>query len=244
MPFWLAFGVAQEFEGGGRHRSVTVFPSSFASFDDAANSLVDVDAPVTTGRVTEANAYVVEADTAQQVSLLVRAVLRKEESSSQVHVVQRHIRTRQMPEEPPEVQALNRLHGELCITHQLTELALTCMKGDEHRARLEQHKVALEDFGHAVLVMRGGDVPTGDEALSGSERLGYSHGHIAGAESATFDGTLGALARELWPARYQAALAKQVVSPSDREVLHDLRIELDRFGTAVTEMRRQSGSRE
>ncbi len=45
-------------------------------------------------------------------------------------------------------------------------VALTRVQSDEHHERLDQHRAALEDFGHAVLVMRGGDVPTGDEALS------------------------------------------------------------------------------
>jgi hypothetical protein len=243
MSFWLAFGIAEEFEDGGQGTSVTVLHNHFASFDDAANSLVDTDVPVVGGRVAEANAYVVEADTTERASSLVRTAVMEQRSSSHVQLVQQDIRTRQMPKESPEIEALNRLYGELCITHQLTRLALTRVKRDEHRERLEQHTAVLEEFGYAVLVMRGGtehseasDVPTGAQARSGSERLGYRDGQIEGAESAGFAGALGSLAGELNIARRQAALAKQVVSPSHEKGLDDLSIELDRFGVTVTEL--------
>ena len=243
MPFWLAFGIVEEFEGGGRGMSVGVVQHGFGSFDDAIQSLVDAEVPVVGGHVTEANAYVVEADTIAQASILVRAVLEEHESSSHVQLVQQDIRTRRRaeePEEPSEIGALNRLHGELCITHQLTELALACVKGDEQRERLERHKGALENLGYAVRMMRG-DKPTSATGGSGSARLGYTNGQFVGAESATFAGALASLAGELSIARHQAALAKEIV-PVHEKRLDDLRSELDRFKTTVTEMQHQAGS--
>ena len=239
MPFWLAFGIVEEFDGGGRGISVCVLQNGFGSFDDAAQSLVDAEVPVVSSHVTEANAYVVEADTIDQASILLRAVLEKHESSSHVQLVQQDIRTRRRADEPVEIEALNRLHGELCITHQLTELALACVKGDERRERLERHKGALENLGYAVRMMRG-DKPTSATEGSGRERLGYTNGQVVGAESATFAGALAALAGELSIARHQAALAKEIV-PTHEKRLDDLGNELDRFMTSVTEMQHQAG---
>jgi hypothetical protein len=215
---------------------VYVLDGSFSSFEDAGTSLLHADVPAVRGRVTEANAYVVEADTNQQASLLMRSVFIDQESSAYVQLVQRNVRTRQKPKEPPESEALNRLHGELCIAHQITELALSLTEKGMDRVRLVQHKVALEDFGYAVRVMRGDDVPTGTEAPSGSERLGYAHGQIGGAESATLADALESLAGELSIARHQVDRTIQIVSPSHGERLRDLGMELDTFRNAVTEL--------
>jgi hypothetical protein len=235
MAFWLAFGISEEFESGGG-ASVRVLDGGFRSFEDAVTSLIHADDPVVGGRVTEAHAYVVEADTIQQASLLVRSVFIHQESSAYVQVVQRNVRTQQMPKDSPESEALNRLHGELCIAHQITELALSLAEKETDRIRLDQHKVALEDSGYAVRVMRGDEMPIGTEAPSGSERLGYTNGQLAGAQSATFADALGSLTGELSIARHQADLTIQVVSPSHGERLRELGMELDTFRNMVTEL--------
>jgi hypothetical protein len=171
---------------------------------------------------------------------LVRSVFMDHKTSSKVRLVQQDVHTQQMPRESPEIEALSQLHGELCIAHQLTELALACGNGKEQRERLERHKGALENLGYAVRMMRG-DKPTPATAGSGSERLGYSNGQVAGAESATFGEALASLACELSIARHQAALARTTV-PVHEKRLDDLTSELDRFASTVTEMQHQAGS--
>jgi hypothetical protein len=240
MSFWLAFGISVEFEHGGG-TSVSVREPGWASFGDAVDSLAEADVPVVAGRVIEAHAYVVEADTIQEASSFMRAVFIEHESGPRVKLVQRDVRTQQMPPVPPETEALSRVHGELCITHQLTELALTLVQAPEHRARLDRHKLALEDFGYAVRRMRGDDLPSETEGLSGKERLGYGYAQIGGAESATFSGTLSGLFGELSIARHQVELAEQIVSPFQAKELHAISVELARFGDTVGDLQHQVG---
>ncbi len=234
MPFWLAFGIAEEFESGGG-ASVSVLDSSLRSFEDAVTTLVDADDPIVSGRVSEANAYVVEADTIDQASVLVRAVFISGEESAQVRLVRRNIRTQRRPEEPPEIEALNRLHGELCITHQLTELTLSYAPSDDVRGRLEQHKGTLEGLGYAVRVMRGDELSPAATSQSGRERLGYGYAQIGGAESATFASALASLTCELSIARHQATLTQQDATSYEGE-LEALGRALDHFGETVTEL--------
>ena len=238
MPFWLAFGISEEFERGGGS-SVTVRNPCWASFGEAADSLEVVDVPTVGGRVIEAHAYVVEADTIQEASSFASAVFIEHESGPRVKLIQRDIRTQRMPAEPPETEALNRVHGELCITHQITELALTLVRAPEQRERLNRHKVALEDFGYVVRRMRGDDLSSETEGQSGSERLGYGHGQIGGAESATFSGTLASLFGELSIARHQVDLAEQIVSPVPAKELHVISMELARFVDTVDDLQHQ-----
>jgi hypothetical protein len=240
MPFWLAFGISEEFQQGSG-TSVDVREPGCASFGDAVDSLAEVDVPVVAGRVIQAHAYVVEADTIQEASSFMRAVFIEHEVGPRVKLVQRDVRTQQMPAKPPQIEALHHVHGELCITHQITELALTLVQAPEHRARLDRHKVALEDLGYAVRKMRGDDLSSEPEGQSGRERLGYSYAQIGGAESATFSGTLASLFGELSIARHQVDLAEQIVSPFQAEELHGVGVELARFGDTVSDLRHEVG---
>jgi hypothetical protein len=239
MTFWLAFGIAEEFEQGGRGTSVHVLEAAFTSFEDAARSFADADIPVVGGHVTAAHAYVVEAESVDKAAALVGAALRGEERSSRVRVVQANIRTHRRPEAPPEIQALNHLHGELCISHQLAEIAVACAPDGERRTRLARHLNSLEELGYGVRVMRG-DRPPEDGAQSGRERLGYGVGHVAGAETATLAGALDSLACELSIARRQADLAREAV-PAYRKDLDHVSGELGMFERAVAEIQREGG---
>jgi len=235
MPFWLGFGISEEFERGNG-MSVTVLEPGRESFGAAAESLEEVDLPVVSGRVTVANAYVVEANTQLDASSYLQTVFIEHESWLRVKLVQRDIPTRRRPAEPPEVEALSRVLGELSITHQITELALTRIHSNEQREQLDRHKGALEDFGYTVRAMRGDDLSTGDEGQSGAERLGYAHGQIANSQSATLDEALASLAAELSIATHEVDLATQVLSPSQKRDLFDMSTELQRFGVTVRQM--------
>jgi hypothetical protein len=235
MPFWLAFGISEEFEQG-RGTSVDVRVPGWASFSDAVDSLAEVDVPVVAGRVIRAHAYVVEADTIQEASSFMRTVFIEHEVGPRVKLVQRDVRTQQMPPAPPRIAALSRVHGELCITHQITELALTLVQTPEHREKLDRHKVALEDLGYAVRRMRGDNVSGEPEGQRGRERLGYGYGQIGEAESATFPGMLASLFGELSIARHQVNLAEEVVSPFQAKELHGVGVELDRFRDTVSDL--------
>lgn len=232
MSFWLAFGISEEFERGSGS-SVDVRNPGWASFSDAADSLAEVEVPVVGGHVTQAHAYVVEANTIQEASSFVRSVFIEHDSGPRVKLVQRDVPTRRMSAEPPQIEALNHVHGELCITHQLTELALTLVPTAEHRARLDRHRVALEDFGELVRKMRGDDLSSESEGRTGNERLGYGHGQIGGAESATFSGMLESLTTELSIARHQVDVAEQIVPPSQAKELHAGSLELAGFEETV-----------
>jgi hypothetical protein len=240
MSFWLAFGISEEFEQGAG-TSVDVRNPGWASFGDAVDSLTEVDAPMVAGRVTEANAYVVEADTNDEASSFMRAVFIEHERGPRVKLIQRDVPNQQMPPEPPATQALNHIFGELCITHQITELVLTLEQVPEHRARLHGHKVALEDFGDLMRRLRGDNMLIESEGLSGSERLGYSRGQIGGAESATFAGTLDALTTELSIARHELNRAVQNLSPSVAKELHAVGAELDSFRETVSDLQLEVG---
>jgi hypothetical protein len=238
LSFWLAFGISEEFEQGSG-TSVDVRDPGWDSFGDAVDSLARVDVPVVGGRVTQAGAYVVEADTIQEASSLMRAVVIEHETGPRVKLVQRDVPTRQAPIPEPQITALNHVHGELCITHQITELALTLVPAPELRARLEHHKLVLEDFGETVRRMRGDNVPAASKGRSGSERLGYGHGQIGGAQSATFPGTLESLSAELSIARRQVDLAEQIASPAVAKELQAIGMGLDSFADTVSDLQYQ-----
>lgn len=237
MPFWLAFGIAEEFEQGSGLSACVIDPA-LESFDTAVASLTDADLPVVAGRVTEANAYVIEARTPQEASLLLRTVFIEQEPSPHVRLVRRNIRTQVRPALPSAVEALGRLHNELCISHELTELALPLVQSKQDCETLGKHKVALEDWGYAIRVMQGDDVPTGTEERSGSERLGYRQGHHEEADSTTLTGMLESLAGELSIAKNQVELAMRAGSPSHTKRFHNLTMELDRFQDTISNMRR------
>jgi hypothetical protein len=243
MPFRLVLGVVQKLEAG-EDTLVGLDKYGFASFEEAVGALENTKAFPVHGRAIEANAYVVEADTMHDAAQLVRAVLETHEQSPRVRLVKRGIRTEQVPveppeEEPPEIESLDRLHGELCITHQLTEFALSRAQDAPQRERLEQHKQAIENLGYARRVLRaemaGEEIPADTPGQSGSDRLGYRNGQIQGAESATFAEALSSLTTELSIARHQASLAKGAM-PHPESNLDDLDDELYRFETAVMEM--------
>jgi hypothetical protein len=242
MPFWFVVGIAIEFEPVGRGTAIHVLQHPFASFEEAAQHLAEAETPVVAVRVTEAHAYVVEAATIDEAAALARAARKEPGTSPAVRVVQRDIRTRQAPAEPPEIEAVNRVHGELCITHQLAELALSRAVSNDLRERLQQHKTALEDLGYAVRVLRGNDIPEGVVLQSGSERLGYRDGQIGGADSATFSSALVSLACELSIARHQAEEAFRLHSPDHEATLRDLSAALDRFERTIIKMRQEAGS--
>lgn len=239
MPFWFAFAIAEEFDGGGRGTSISVLQTPYVSFEDAAQNLADAEAPLVAGRVTAAHAYVVEAETIDEAAALVRTALRQPEGSPAVRLVQRDVPTRRVPGEPPEIEALNRLHGELCITHQLAELALSSPASGEHRELLEQHKAILEDLGYTVRDLRGDTRPEGAVAQSGRDRLGYGEYSIAGAEPAAFADALDSLVCELSIARHQAEQAIGILAPNHEQTLRDVSAALDRFGGAVAAIRHQ-----
>lgn len=240
MSFWLAFGISEEFDQGAG-TSISVLEPPWASFSDAADSLATVGAPVVGGSVTEANAYVVEADTMQEASSCVRAVFIEHETGPRVKLIHRDVPTRRAPPEPPLTRALNRIHGELCITHQIAELALTLEQAPEHRARLQEHTAALEDLGDLIRSLRGEAVPDKSKERSGSKRLGYGRGQIGGAESATFAGTLDALVTELSIARHELDRASHNLSPSAVKELHAVDVELGRFQDTVSDLQLEVG---
>jgi hypothetical protein len=191
--------------------------------------------------VSQAHAYVVEADTIQEASSFMHAVFIEHEVGPRVKLVQRDVPTRQRPPAPPQTEALSHVHGELCITHQITELALSLAQAPEYRERLDRHKVTLEDLGYVVRKMRGDDLSSGPEGQSGNRRLGYGDAQIGGAESATFSGTLASLLGELSIARHQVELAEEVVSPLQAKELHAVGAELASFGDTVSDLRHQIG---
>jgi hypothetical protein len=240
LSFWLAFGISEEFERG-RGTSVDVREPGWASFSDAVDRLADVDVPVVGGRVIQAHAYVVEADSIEEASSFMRAVFMEHETGPRVKLVQRDVPTRQMPMPAPQITALNHIHGELCITHQITELAVSLVQAPEHRARLDRHKLALEDSGYLVRSMRGDDLSSESEGHSGRERLGYGGGQIGDAESATFPGTLDSLTTELSIARHQVRLAEPILSAAQAKELRALGVELDRFADTVSDLKHQVG---
>jgi hypothetical protein len=240
MSFWLAFGISEEFEQGSG-TSVDVRNPGWTSFGDAIDSLAEVDVPVVAGRVIEAHAYVVEADTIQEASSFVRTVFIEHEMGPRVKLVQRDVPTQRMPPEPPQTEALSRVHGELCITHQITELALTLAPAPEHRARLERHKLALEDSGEAVRGLRGDDLSIEPEGRSGRERMGYGGGHIDGDDIATFSGSLASLVTELSIARHEVHRAEQIVSPSVANELQAIGTELGSFAATISDLQHEVG---
>lgn len=241
MSFWLAFGISEEFEQG-RGSSVEVREPGWDSFGDAADSLAWAAIPMVTGRVIEAHAYVVEAGTIGEASSFMRAVFIDQEAGPRVKLVQRDVPTRQAPMPVTQIAASNRVHGELCITHQITELALTLVQAPEHRTRLDRHKVALEDFGNLMRRLRGHDVLIESEGHSGSERLGYGRGQVGDAESATFPGTLDSLTVELSIARHELNHAVKNLSPSGAKELDAVGVELERFADTVSDLHHQVGS--
>src|SRR5438270_6088408 len=121
MQFWLGFGIAERFPSGAGV-STRIQEPSFPSFQDAVESLSGTTPPPVVGQVTEANAYVVRAETRDEAADLLRAVFERHEMPAHVKLVKRGVRTHQIRSGPPEIQMLSQLHSELCITHQISDL--------------------------------------------------------------------------------------------------------------------------
>jgi hypothetical protein len=235
MRFWLGVGIAERFDSG-EGRSVRVEGDSSSTFDGAVESLKTMKPPVVAGQVTAANAYVVRAETMQEAAELVVAVFERHETSPKVELVATSIATRQVEPSPPDVEALSRVHGELCITHQITSLALSHVTSGEYRDRLVRHQEASEDLGYGLRVMEaemaGQERP--ELPPRGRERLGYGDYRLGDAESATLASALSSLAAELSIAQHQALVAQSVL-PGGGTRLDDLVSELGRFAATVNE---------
>lgn len=243
--YWLVIGLRKEFESG-EGTTVDVTHPGFDSFDEAIESLADLDAPAVRGRVTEANAYVVRADTPEEAMNLVRAVFERHEPSPHVKLVDASVPTRQVAPEPPEgephvrvepeIEALSRVHGELCITHQITDLALSHAQSGEYRDRLVRHKEAIEDLGYALRVMQAEKEGQAPPELSprGSGRLGYGSYRLGGSESATLTSALSSLAAELSIALHEIRVAQNALARGDHR-LDALIAELGAFAATVDE---------
>lgn len=233
MRFWLGIGVAERFEDG-EGRTVRVEGDSFPSFDGAVEGLAVIEPPAVAGQVTEANAYVVRADTIEEASKRLVAVFVRSETSPRVTLVATSIETCQVARQPLDREALSRVHGELCIAHQITDLALSHAPSGEYRDRLARHKEAIEDLGYGLRVMEAemaGQEPP-ELPPRGSERLGYGAYRLGDSESATFRSALSSLATELSIAQHQARVAQNAL-PSGNHRIDDLVSELGRFATTV-----------
>lgn len=243
--YWLVIGLREELESG-EGTSVLVTQPSFGSFDEAIESLADLDAPSVRGRVTDANAYVIRADTPEEAMSLGRAVFEQHETSPHVKLVDASLPTRPMAPKPPErearprvepeIEALQHVHGELCITHQITDLALSHAPNGEYRDRLVHHQEAIEDLGYALRVMQAEMAGQAAPELPprGRARLGYGSYHLGGSESATFTSALSSLATELSIAQHEARVAQNAL-PSRDHTLDELIAELGAFAATVGE---------
>ncbi|MGI8968726.1 MAG: hypothetical protein ACR2GA_06455 [Chloroflexota bacterium] len=176
MSFWLSFGITEEFESGSG-ASAGVIDPSWESFEAAANSLTEADDPIVGGGVTEAHAYVVEADSRHEAAALMKAVWMDQEPSLRVRLVQRDTPTQRKPPRSPDDEASHRVFVELCIAHQIAEFALARALTDEQRTVLKQHTVALEDSGFIDRLMGDGRPPSGTRGSTGGERMGYRDAH-------------------------------------------------------------------
>ncbi len=233
MGFWLAFCIAERFDHG-EGTSLTFQQQSFPSFDEAVQSLADMEVPLVAGQVTEANAYVVRAETMNVAADLLRAVFARHEVSPHVKLVERGIRTRRSVAASLEIQAVARALGELCITHQITDVVLSHAEGDEYRDRLVRHKEALEDLGYALRVMQAemaGQLPP-EMPPRGDERLGYRLGDLGGPQSLNFTSALSSLATEVSIAKHEATLAQHALRHRDHR-LDEVIAELDSFAATV-----------
>lgn len=145
-------------------------------------------------------------------------------------------------EDPPELEVLDRLHGELCIAHQLAEITVRCATSERARVDLEHHQRAIEDLGYELRVLRaklaGAERPAAPSPGDGRSALGYGSAHVDGAEQATFGSALASLAAELSIAAWQADRTEEV-SPCP-EVMA-IRNEIRAFQATVHEWERWTG---
>lgn len=235
MRYWIGIGIVEHSEHG-RGTSLRVEQDSFPSFNEAVERLTVMESPAVRGQVVEANAYVARAETLQDAEELLFAVAMRHETKPHVKLVSTSIRTRQVVGQPPDREALSRIHGELCITHQITDLALRHTQSGEYRDRLVRHKEAIEDLAYALRVMQA--EMAGEEPPKlpprGSERVGYGVPQLGDAESATLTSALSSLAAELSITQHQARVAQSALPRGD-ERLDELVAELSAFAGMVNE---------
>jgi hypothetical protein len=145
-------------------------------------------------------------------------------------------------EDPPELEDLDRLLGELCISHQLVEVAFRCAASENARADLGLHRGAIEDLGFGLRVLRadlaGSERPVAASPVDGRNMLGYGSASVGGVKEATFGSALSSLAGELSIAAWQADRTEEVVPRPD---VTAIRNELRAFQAMVHEWEGRAG---
>jgi hypothetical protein len=235
MRFWLGIGIVERFEGG-EGTSLTFAQDGFSSFNDAVERLQIMEPPGAGGQVVEANAYVVQATTLEEARERLSAVFVRHGTSPHVKLVAANIPTREVARQPPDQEALSRVHGELCITHQIATLATSLAYDGDYRDRLVRHQEAIEDLGYALRVMQAETAAGESPELPprGRARLGYGEYRLGGSESATLTSTLSSLATELSIAQHQVRVAQDTLPHRDQR-LDELGAELSTFAATVSE---------
>jgi hypothetical protein len=140
----------------------------------------------------------------------------------------------------PRLEPLDQLLGELCITHQLTEVALRHAESAVARTDLEQHRRAVEDLGLKLRVLSadlaGAERPVVSPDMDGRAKLGYGYAQVGGLEQASFASTLSSLGAELSIAAHEADQTEDAIS---RPMMSAIRNELRSFEATVREWERR-----